>query len=71
MAYIYLLNLYEIIDKRSNEAKRDEDNLLNEPETAKFVKGRIQALSEFKEFLTDNLNSKLPRRIRQQLKHRQ
>jgi hypothetical protein len=68
MAYIYLLNLYEIIDEKLNKAKKCVDIVLNEPEKAKFQEGRIQALSEFKEFLTNNLNSKLPRRIRQKLK---
>jgi len=71
MAYIYLLNLYEIIDEKLNEAKKCVDNTSNEPEKAKFLEGRIQALSEFKEFLINNLNAKLPRRIRQQLKEHQ
>jgi hypothetical protein len=68
MAYIYLLNLHEIIDKRLNEAKQGVDNVSNEPEKLRFLEGRIQALSEFKEFLIDNLNVKRPRRIRKQLK---
>ena len=68
MAYIYLLNLHEIIDKRLNEAKQGVDNVSNEPEKLRFLEGRIQALSEFKEFLIDNLNVKLPRRTRKQLK---
>ncbi len=71
MAYIYLLNLYEIIDKKLNEAKNCVDAVPNEPEKVKFQEGRIQALSEFKEFLINNLNAKLPRRIRQQLKEHQ
>jgi hypothetical protein len=71
MAYTYLLSLYEIIDEKLNKAKKCVDNTLNEPEKAKFQEGRIQALSEFKEFLTNNLNSKLPRRIRQKLKEHQ
>ncbi|MBC8441686.1 MAG: hypothetical protein H8D87_18620 [Deltaproteobacteria bacterium] len=68
MAYIYLLNLHEIIDKRLNEAQKCIDNASNASEKAKFLEGRIQALSEFKEFLIDNLNIKLPRKIRQRLK---
>ena len=71
MAYIYLLNLHEIIDKKLNEARKCVDNISNEPEKAKFLEGRIQALSEFKEFLIDNLNIKLPRKIRQRLKEHQ
>ncbi len=71
MAYIYLLDLYKIIDEKLNKAKKCVDNTSNEPEKTKFQQGRIQALTEFKEFLTNNLNSKLPRRIRQQLKEHQ
>ncbi len=71
MAYIYLLNLYKIIDEKLNKAKECVDNTSNEPGKVKFQQGRIQALTEFKEFLTNNLNSKLPRRIRQQLKEHQ
>ena len=71
MAYTYLLNLYEIIDEKLNKAKKCVDIVLNEPEKAKFQEGRIKAISEFKEFLTNNLNSKLPRRIRQKLKEHQ
>jgi len=67
MAYIYLLNLHEIIDKKLNEAKKGIDNASKEPEKVKFLEGRIQALSEFKEFLIDNLNIKLPRKIRQRI----
>jgi hypothetical protein len=63
-----LLNLHEIIDKRLNEAKQGVDNVSYELEKLRFLEGRIQALSEFKEFLIDNLNVKLPRRIRKQLK---
>jgi len=71
MAYIYLLNLYEKIDNKLIEAKRDLENTSNEPENKSFLKGRIQVLSEFKEFLIKNLNSKLPRKIRQRLKKNQ
>jgi hypothetical protein len=53
------------------EAKRNLENASNEPEKIKFFQGRIQVLSEFKEFLMNNLNSKLPRRIRQRLKENQ
>lgn len=71
MAYIYLLNLHEKIDKKLIEAKKSVDTASNEPEKIKFIQGRIQVLSEFKEFLNNNLNSKLPRRIRQRLKENQ
>jgi len=71
MAYIYLLNLHKKIDKKVIEAKKSIENASNEPEKIKFIQGRIQVLSEFKEFLNNNLNSKLPRKIRQRLKENQ
>ena len=71
MAYIYLLNLHEKIDKKLIEAKKSVDTASNEPEKIKFIQGRIQVLSEFKEFLNNNLNSKLPRRIRKRFKENQ
>ena len=71
MAYIYLLNLHEKIDKKLIEAKKSVDTASNESEKIKFIQGRIQVLSEFKEFLNNNLNSKLPRKIRQRLKENQ
>jgi len=71
MAYIYLLNLHEKIDKKLIEAKKSINYASNEPEKIKFIQGRIQVLSEFKEFLNNNLNSKLPRKIRQRLEENQ
>ncbi len=67
MAYIYLLNLYEKIDDRLITAKKSIDADPNEKEKVRFLEGRIQVLSELKEFLTDNLNAKLPRKIRKRL----
>ena len=68
MAYIYLLNLYEKIDERLNKAKQSIDKISNNPEKIRFLEGRIKVLLEFKEFLINNLNSKLPRKIRERLK---
>lgn len=67
MAYVYLLDLYKQIEDRINDAQ----NMLNESNidelAAKFEKGRIDALTEFREFLEENFNAKLPRRIRESL----
>ena len=71
MAYIYLLNLYEKIDERLNNIKQSIDNISNDPKKLRFLQGRMQVLVEFKEFLKNNLNSKLPRKIRERLKDRQ
>ncbi len=67
MAYIYLLNLYEKIDHRLNETKAlkpEEEKTLSE---IRFLEGKLDVLSEFKQFLFDNLNQKLPKRIRKRL----
>ena len=71
MAYIYLLNLYEKIDKRLNNIKQSIDGISNDPEKIRFLEGRMQVLLEFKEFLKNNLNSKLPRKIRKRLRDTQ
>lgn len=68
MAYIYLLNLHETIDNRLNEARKSIGNGSNDIETSNFLNGRINVLKEFKNFLTAQLNPKLPRRIRNRLK---
>ena len=67
MAYIYLLNLYEKIDERINNAEQSIETAPIEVGKVKFLEGRIHVLSEFKEFLQNNLNAKLPRKIRKQL----
>ncbi len=71
MAYIYLLNLYEKIDERLSNAKQTIDSAPSESKKIRFLEGRIQVLSEFREFLTDNLNAKLPRKIRKRLQKNQ
>ena len=65
MAYIYLLEIYELIDQRLEDANSTNGELADDPMGTKFQEGRIRALSDFKDYLTKNLNPKLPRRIRQ------
>ena len=68
MAYIYLLNLYEEIEKRLQQI----DSLgTEESGTTHYQQGRRDILIEFRTFLTDNLNDKLPRRIRKRLTDRE
>jgi len=64
MSYVYLLDLHRLIEKRIAEAKRELDTIENNPGEIKFHKGRIEALSGFKDFLTEKLNPKLPRAFR-------
>jgi hypothetical protein len=65
MAYDYLLDLHQLIDQRLTEAGQSVENTENDPGEIRFHEGRIEILSDIKEFLTENLNPKLPRRIRE------
>ena len=67
MAYIYLLDIYKLIDQRIEDANAALANVPGDPNEKKFQEGRIKALTDFKDYLTQNLNSRLPRRIREDL----
>ena len=67
MAYVYLLDLYKYIDERLGQAADGLDNADGDLLSVKYEQGRIDALSEFKDFLKENFNPKLPRRIRESL----
>jgi hypothetical protein len=41
------------------------DKADGDEQTANFEQGRVDALTEFQEFLKENFNPKLPRRIRE------
>jgi len=65
MAYSYLLDMYKLIDHRIEDAKAAMENLSGSPTEKKFQQGRIKALSDFKDYLIQNFNPRLPRRIRE------
>ena len=65
MAYVYLLDLYKFIDERLGESPESLDGADGDVSISEFEKGRIEALTEFKTFLNENFNPKLPRRIRE------
>ena len=65
MAYIYLLDIYKLIDRRIEDANTALASVSGDPNGRKFQEGRIKALTDFKDYLIQNLNSKLPRRIRE------
>ena len=67
MAYTFLLNLYDEIDDRIKETQIELSSNQDDPEKLNALKGKIDILKEFKSFLTENLNRKLPKRIRKQL----
>ena len=64
MSYIYLLDLHHLIDQRLEEAGQRVEKMEYDPVETRYHRGRIEALIDFKAFLTENLNPKLPRRIR-------
>ena len=67
MAYVYLLDLYKYIDERLGHATDGLDKAGGQLLNGQFEQGRIDALTEFQDFLKENFNPKLPRRIRESL----
>ena len=67
MAYIYLLDIYKLIDQRIKDAKTNLESQSGDRNEKKYQEGRIKALMDFKAFLIQNFNPKLPRRIREGL----
>ncbi len=65
MAYVYLLDFYKYIEDRLAEATDSLDQADRDAAIGKFEQGRIDALTEFQDFLKENFNPKLPRRIRE------
>ena len=65
MAYVYLLDLHKFTDERLAKAKLSLKMTGQDPGEKRFHEGRIEVLSDFKIFLNENLNPKLPRRIRE------
>ena len=70
MAYVYLMDLYKQIENRINDAQNGLETSGIDEFSTKFEKGRIDALTEIREFLQENFNTKLPRRIRESLKRK-
>jgi len=65
MAYVYLLDLYKYLEERLGNATNELDQADGDVPAEKFEQGRIDALTEFQDFLKENFNPKLPRRIRE------
>jgi hypothetical protein len=64
MAYVYLLDLHRLIDQRLAKARQSIGNTKNDPVEKRYHEGRIESLLDLKAFLTENLNPKLPSKIR-------
>ena len=67
MSYVYLLDLHKLINQRLTELRQLIDHNENDPEDNYFHKGQIDILSDFKEFLVEHLNPKLPKAIREKM----
>ena len=67
MSYVYLLDLHKLINQRLTEVSQLIDNMENDPGDIYFHKGQIDILLDFKEFLVEHLNPKLPKAIREKM----
>ncbi|MEJ2221418.1 MAG: hypothetical protein P8X80_11445 [Desulfobacterales bacterium] len=67
MAYIYLLDIYKLIDRRIEDARTTREHRSSDLTEKQYQEGRIEALADFKDYLIQNFNPKLPRRIREGL----
>ena len=65
MAYTYLLDMHAYVDQRIKDAEDTLRQNGNDPLQRQFEEGRIELLQDYKAFLTENFNPKLPRRIRE------
>ncbi len=64
MSHTYLIDLYELIDQRMEDALPAPGSETLDEAEKRFQQGRCEVLTEFKQFLAEHYNSKLPRRIR-------
>lgn len=64
MSHTYLIDLYELIDQRIEEASEELRSGTSDGGGTRFQQGRCEVLTEFKQFLAERYNRKLPRRIR-------
>jgi hypothetical protein len=64
MSHTYLIDLYDLIDQRMEEASEELRSETSDGAGTRFQQGRCDVLTEFKQFLAERYNKKLPRRIR-------
>ncbi len=64
MSHTYLIDLYDLIDQRMEEASEELRSGTSDGGGTRFQQGRCEVLTEFKQFLAERYNRKLPRRIR-------
>lgn len=64
MSHTYLIDIYDLIDQRLEEASEELRSGTSDGGGTRFQQGRCEILTEFKQFLAERYNRKLPRRIR-------
>ena len=64
MSHTYLIDLYELIDQRLEKIVEEGNQGGEKGLGERFSQGRSEILLEFKQFLAEHYNSKLPRRIK-------
>ena len=64
MAYVYLIDMFQYIEKRLSEAENTKYGVDANATEKRFHEGRTEALSDFKQFLEKNYIQKLPNRIK-------
>ncbi len=68
MAYNYLLELYETIHQRREDAQRKLTDLSEHSGSdLERQKGRMELLEEFETFLKEHYHIRLPRKIRERI----
>ena len=55
MAYIYLLDIYKLIDRRIEDARTTREHRSSDLTEKQYQEGRIEALADFKDYLIQNL----------------
>lgn len=68
MAYIYLFNLYDKIDFHVKEAKKNMKDKSCTLDQISYQEGRVAVLSELKQYLSESMDDKLPKRMRKKIK---
>ncbi len=63
MVYNYLLDLYQELDKRKENIEMMIAQAADDMDKRTYQKGRLRAVDDFKNFLTTNYHTKLPRRM--------
>lgn len=68
MSHNYLLDTYTHIAERLAAARQQSSEAGKDQPAAQNAAGRIEALSEFEKYLSDNFDDKLPRRLARERK---